>query len=155
MGKIGDEIRDFVARSYNDEYMDPKELLALADRIDAEMVALPKGADWKPILPDQTVYDLNGNEYEVENVTLYDDGGWLALATLEGATNSSVIIPTSLTHTQPAPDSLERIADELDEWRKDAVEDSRIRASDEGALHGFAERIKKLANERDDKQGDE
>ena len=37
MGKIGDEIRDFVARSYNDEYMDPKELLALADRIDAEM----------------------------------------------------------------------------------------------------------------------
>ena len=98
MGKIGDEIRDFVARSYNDEYMDPKELLALADRIDAEMVALPKGADWKLILPDQTVYDLNGNEYEVENVT-YDDGGWLVLATPEGATNSSVIIPTSLTHT--------------------------------------------------------
>ena len=49
----------------------------------------------------------------------------------------------------------ERIADELDEWRKDAAEDSRIRASDEDALHDFAERIKKLANERDDKQGDE
>lgn len=36
MAKIGDEIRDFVKRSYEDEYMDPKELLALADLIEPE-----------------------------------------------------------------------------------------------------------------------
>lgn len=49
MAKISDEIRMFVKRSYADEYMDPRELLAIADRIDAEMVELPKDADGEPI----------------------------------------------------------------------------------------------------------
>ena len=49
MAKIGDEIRDFVKRSYEDEYMDPKELLAIADRVDRETVELPKDADYVPI----------------------------------------------------------------------------------------------------------
>lgn len=45
MAKISDEIREFVRRSYADEYMDPRELLAIADRADREMVELPKDAD--------------------------------------------------------------------------------------------------------------
>ena len=58
MTKISDEIRSFVKRSYADEYMDPRELLAIADRIDREMVELPKDADYVPIHVGDTVWDM-------------------------------------------------------------------------------------------------
>lgn len=79
MAKIGDEIRQFVQRSYEDEYMDPKELLALADRIDAEMVELPKDADGEYIhIGDVMEWCDSGETLTVEgigsDVLFYIDG---------------------------------------------------------------------------------
>lgn len=42
-GKISDEIRELVKRSEADGYVDTKVLLALANRIDAEMFELSCG----------------------------------------------------------------------------------------------------------------
>ena len=73
MAKIGDEIRDFVKRSYEDEYMDPKELLALADRIDRELVELPKDADGEYIhIGDVMEWD-NGT-FTVHELKVTEDG---------------------------------------------------------------------------------
>jgi len=79
MAKIGDEIRQFVQRSYEDEYMDPKELLALADHIDAEMVELPKDADGEYIhIGDVMEWCDSGETLTVEgigsDVLFYIDG---------------------------------------------------------------------------------
>ena len=79
MAKIGDEIRDFVKRSYKDEYMDPKELLAIADRIDAVMVELPKDADGEYIhIGDVMEWCDSGETLTVEgigsDVLFYIDG---------------------------------------------------------------------------------
>lgn len=79
MAKIGDEIRDFVKRSYADEYMVPMELLAIADRIDAEMVELPKDADGEYIhIGDVMEWCDSGETLTVEgigsDVLFYIDG---------------------------------------------------------------------------------
>lgn len=150
MDKISDEIRNFVERSYKDEYMDPKELLALADRIDAEMVKLPRDKDWKPIHCGDTVFLDDGREAEVKAIQFYDDGSATITCKMVDDFSFTRHTSSSLTHTRP--DSLERLADELDEWFKDAAENRRIRPSDADALLDFSERIKKLAN---DKQDDE
>ena len=60
--KISDEIRNWCdpSKNYtiNGDYRDM--LRAIADRIDAEMVELPRGKDGKPIHIGDTVYDLKG-----------------------------------------------------------------------------------------------
>ena len=147
MSKASDEIRMFVKRSYADEHMDPKELLALADRVDAEMVELPKGVDEKPIKPRQTVYDLSGSGCKVDNLILYFDGSWLARITPEGSSKSCEIIPESLTHT--SPDSFESIADEMDKFVDDTPGIDTFYASTASRLRDFADRIRKLAKEQD------
>lgn len=79
MAKISDEIREFVRRSYADEYMDPKELLALADRADRELVELPKDADGEYIhIGDVMEWCDSGETLTVEgigsDVLFYIDG---------------------------------------------------------------------------------
>ena len=145
MAKIGDEIRDFVKRSYEDEYMDPKELLALADRIDSELIELPKDRDGKPIHIGDTVYahgfpDGNGGATcEVCSIE-FNEG---RESSIEITTSGIVTYrtPSSLTHE--LPDSFERIADELDEMvdAADNADDTCERLAD------LADRIRKLAKE--------
>lgn len=143
MSKISDEIREFVHRSYADEHMDPKELLALADRIDAELVELPKDRDGKPIHIGDTVYahgfpDGNGGATcEVCSIE-FNEG---RESSIEITTSGIVTYrtPSSLTHE--LPDSWESIADELEAWCEDADVDGD--ACDKP--RDLAERIRKLA----------
>lgn len=68
MSGIGDEIRGFVRRSYEDEHMDPRELLALADRVDRETMPRPRAADGEPVVVGETLYDGDGNEWAVSDL---------------------------------------------------------------------------------------
>lgn len=118
----------------------------LADRIDAEMVEWPLGADKKPIKPSQTVYKaINGDdgEYVVHSLRC-SVPGWVALIKRVGADSSCIVRPDVLTHERP--DSFERIADELEEWS----EDNRVNGDSEvfDRAAEFSERIRRLAKER-------
>lgn len=148
MGKISDEIREFVRRSYADEYMDPKELLAIADRIDRELVELPKDRDGKPIHIGDTVYahgfpDGNGGATcEVCSIELNE--GRESRIELEDFGVVTYRTPSSLTHE--LPDSFERIADDLEAWcdRVDVDGDACEKPRD------IVERIRKLAAKGDE-----
>lgn len=127
--KISDEIRKVA-----DEY-DVLPLYKLADRIDAEMVELPKDADGVPIHVEDTVWDcISGIQMAVRRLRLTDR--W-AISTDTG------LMPKSSAVTHVRPDSFERIADELEEWR----EDNRVNGDDEVFDRAgiFADRIRKLA----------
>ena len=108
MTKISDEIRSFVKRSYEDEYMDPKELLALADRIDRETVELPKDADGEYIhIGDVMEWCDSGETLTVEGI------GSDVLFYIDGENAEWTAARNKRHHV---PDTWERIAEELDEW---------------------------------------
>ncbi len=118
---------------------------ALADRIDAEMAELPRGADKKPIKPSQTVYKaINGDdgEYVVHSLRC-SVPGWVALIKRVGTDSSCIVRPDVLTHERP--DSWERIADELDAWC-DRVDVDRDAC---GEPRELARRIRRLAERED------
>lgn len=121
-------------------------LVKLADRIDAEMVEWPLGADKKPIKPSQTVYKaINGDdgEYVVHSLRC-SVPGWVALIKRVGTDSSCIVRPDVLTHERP--DSWECIADELDEWRFEHMHD--LEADDFNDMSLFSDRIRRLAKER-------
>ena len=141
MAKISGKIYDWCAFKI-DTFIDNDdcdELRALADRIDAEMVELPRDRDGVPIHVGDTVYDENGMAYEVVSFSF---GRWPGGVTVHAVDDSSKwrdLMPGRLAHT--APDSLERIADELDKWcdRVDVDGDACEKP------RALAERIRKLA----------
>ena len=145
MQSISDEIRHFVERSYKDEHMDPRELLALADRIDAEMVELPLDRDGGPIHGGDTVYREDGGKVEVERIILARDKTTIDFWTCGKNRFFSSSTPMRLIHTRP--DSLESIAAELDEMVETADEDTSVYDTCE-KLSDFADRIRKLAKEQ-------
>ena len=67
--KISDAIRKWcdLAEAYS---FPCDELRELADRIDNEMVELPKDRDGVPIRVGDTVCLLNGNTYSVEEISI-------------------------------------------------------------------------------------
>lgn len=136
MSKISKELRKVA-----DEW-DVTPLYKLADRIDVEMVELPKDKDGKPIHVGDTVFDRNGNKQVALIIELYGEEGpgWEV-----NTGYSASLSPSVLTHERP--DSLERIADELDEM-VDAAQ-----SADDGCekLADLADRIRRLA-EREDKR---
>lgn len=131
MSDISDKLRDWAAAQCNS-----LALYALADRIDAEMVELPKDKDGKPIRVGETVYGKDGKAWCVRGVTIgemsealrytisvtSDTGGWRHIR------------HEWFTHERP--DSLERIADEIEESDVDGCTD-------------WANRIRKLAKEHE------
>lgn len=144
MSEIGDELRKVADERLigvaNTRVSD------LDDRIDAEMVELPKDRDGRPIRVGDTVYDDNDREYKIDYVSLYRDN--VCMVHGIGARLACELVPRKLAHERP--DSLERIADELDELCDDAAAERRIRVSDQDALHKFAERIRMLAEREED-----
>lgn len=111
------------------------ELCELADRIDREMVELPKDADGVPIHAWDTVYGWkSGSKMEVRSMSF--NGQWHL------TTNKGHISNTSLV-AHEMPDSLGRIADELDEQAGSLTKDGY--AWQEDAIHDLADRIRKLA----------
>lgn len=125
-----------------------EEVIAIADRIDREMVELPKGADKKTIKPNQTVYSKLGKKYNVLSVPLCRDGWTVRCEPEPGEfaefVPDSYFPPEDLTHE--CPDSLECIADELDEMvRGDHTVESF--AQDWERLHELCQRIRKQMKE--------
>lgn len=141
MKMISDEIREFVHRSYADEHMDPRELLDLADRVDAEMVELPRDRDGVPIHVGDVVYLDDGRKAEVTNIDLM--WGTSCIACFASGKDHDCF-PSGISHTRP--DSFERIANELEAWcdRVDVDGDACDKPRD------LADRIRKLAEKEDE-----
>ena len=114
-----------------------EDLVSIADRIDAEMVELPKGADGKPIHIGDTVYDLNGDRTMVHSLRLYSEEKptWLMVEDRWGVE----MLPGKLTHERP--DSWERIADDLDAW----CDRTDVDGNACGEPRELSERIRRLA----------
>ena len=109
----------------------------VADRIDAEMMELPRDRDGAPIHVGDTVYMGDGSEAEVTRIGIWmGDGG---IHTLVYGDDFS-LTPGYVTHTYP--DSFERIADELEEWSEDNRVNGDRDVFDRAAE--FANRIRKL-----------
>lgn len=140
--KISNEIREWC--KWCSEHSAARDSLCkLADRIDREMVELPRDKDGVSIHVGDTVYTTDGRvanvskiyimQHTVRVLCIFSDGWGTAFPSNE------------LTHTRP--DSFERIADELEEWS----EDNRINGDGEvfDRARQFSERIRKLAKKED------
>lgn len=126
--KISDEIR-----KVSDEY-DVLPLYELADRIDREMVELPKDADGEVIHVGDTLHD-RVNDLDLQVEALRFDGQW------EIRTELGYIMPSWFVPKHP--DSFERIADELETWCDGADVDGDTC----GTPRELADRIRRLAKE--------
>lgn len=141
MGKISDELREF-----NDTYYlarkPYKKLKALANRIDTEMVELPRDMDGETIHLGDKIYDLNWNEKTVLSLHLHEKAhtmdGTSPLWTVSFGFGPQMA-PRHLTHK--TKDSWERIAHDIETVFPIDGEDSK-RFSRE-----LADRIRKLAKE--------
>ena len=128
-------LRDWTRRARADGLMDLSELDAITDRIDAETVELPKDEDGVPIHVGDIVWGcISGTQMAVHELRLKDR--W-TISTDTG------FIPKASAVTHIRPDSLERIADELDAWV-----DRPASYKEHKEFHTFAERIRKLAKEQ-------
>lgn len=142
MSKISDELRDYGRRlvsnasPFNCTFGDIRAYQdELADRIDAEMVELPKDADGRPIHVGDTVYGCRSGMKMTISELRMTANGWSI------STSRGYLTDAELTHTRP--DSLESIADELEGLSVDSmVSDTNLLSS---CALDLAKRIRKLA----------
>lgn len=139
MSEISDEIREFVKRSCEDEHMDPRELLAIAERVDRETVELPKSADGEIWTGREACFWTVSEDEDWHKFCglHYSDGRWCV------EDNGFERYPAASVWYE-RPDSLECIANELEAWCDDADVDGD--ACDKP--RALAERIRKLAKEQ-------
>lgn len=140
--EISDELREWAARHTSVKLGTQlacgpvEQIIAIADRIDREMMERPLAADGKPVVDGETLYDSDGREYHVNKLS--------QLVNVSTDTYSGTRRPETLTHERP--DSLERISQELE----DMSENFRVTDKDSfSALLDFADRIRKLAAKED------
>lgn len=145
MGKISDEIRMFVKRSYADEHMDPKELLALAERIDSELVELPRDRDGVPIHVGETLYLPSGVKVDVTRIFIGQ--GEPNIECVEFLKTKFLFSRQAKDFTHTTPDSWESIADELEDWSEDNRVNGNREVFDRAA--DLADRIRRLAAKED------
>ena len=142
MSDISDELRELAdeAGIYSNART---KLCELADRIDREMLELPRDKDGVPIHVGDTVYMEDGIHTIVHSIDLMAD----ATNIVCWVRNRGYVPlnPSDVTHT--LPDSFERIADELKEWSKNP------RGLGGSKLYEWADRIRKLA-EKEASDGD-
>jgi hypothetical protein len=144
VGKISDELRKKAHElgGYVETLVTAKELDDIADRIDREMVELPRDRDGEIIRIGDTIYDEWGHARTVRG-TVLNDKGWVVIVSLcEDQKSRSItqwLHPTDFTHTRP--DSWERIADELEAWCDGADVDGDACEKP----RDLADRIRKLA----------
>ncbi|MDD6706731.1 MAG: hypothetical protein PUE29_10330 [Olsenella sp.] len=139
--KLSDEIRKWCDDAYSGRKIrTTKDLYAIADLIDREMVELPKDKDGEHIHVGDKVYLDDGRMACVTSIEINDvcevvdcwDGG-----------KHVAYHPSGISHTRH--DSWERIADDLDE-----IVDAADSADDTcEMLANFANRIRKLAAKED------
>lgn len=140
MSEISDELREYCKGLYKGgpNYM---TLMAIADRIDSEMVELPKDADGKPIHVGDTVYGCRSGMKMTISELRMTATGWSI------STSRGYLTDAELTHTRP--DSLESIADELEGLSVDSMtSDTNLLSS---CALDLAKRIRRLA-EREGKR---
>ncbi len=135
MSGISDELRGFTD-TYNLNALQIYELKHLADRIDIEMVELPQSADGK-IWTGREVCFWTGatqDDYHIFDSICLSHGKW-------SVEDTSYRMYAAESVWYERPDSLERIADELDEMvdASDSADDRCERLAD------LADRIRKLA----------
>ena len=141
MAKISDELRAAANMLFLSGSNGYNVLMDLADRIDAEMVELPKDADGVPIHVGDTVYLDDGRKAEVRRIQLSERENSICF---DVCGDFFSLWPEHLTHT--APDSFERIAEELEAWcdRVDVDGDACDVPRD------IVERIRRLAAKKDE-----
>ena len=130
--KISDELREWCDVHCDEEC--GEYLGLLADRIDREMVELPKDANGEVIHVWDTVYTPSGNMADVTSIRFH------VMCLFHGGA-STTFFPTDLTHSKP--DSWERIADDLEKWLDEPSADW----DDFKKARDLVDRIRKLAKE--------
>lgn len=143
--KASDELREWASHAMVNKHADVRELAAIADRIDREMLELPRDKDGVPIHVGDTVYTAGGSMGNVARICLMQNTVHVKC----GFSDGTIIefCPADITHTRP--DSLERIADELEEWSEyNRVNGSR-EVFDRASI--FADRIRRLAKKEDER----
>jgi len=140
--KISDELREWGYGFCGDTY---DVVTAIADRIDSEMVELPKDRDGVTIHVGDMMWDyMTGRKMTVTTLSTLSmrDSGWYVFTDKAGYVKAS-----HLTHAQP--DSWERIADELEGLSVDSmVSDTNLLSS---CALDLAKRIRKLAAKEEQK----
>ena len=128
--KISDEIRKWCDRVDvdGDACEKPRDL---ADRIDAEMVELPKDADGEPIHVGDTVYGCRSGMKMIISELRMTANGWSI------STSRGYLTDAEVTHTRP--DSWERIAYDIETVVP--IDDE----GDERFRRELADRIRRLA----------
>ena len=150
MTKEGSNLRGLARRWSKNKSIKPGVyncLMTIADRIDSEMVELPKDKDGEPIHVGETVYGEDGKEWHVLGIVIgenpiawKDHNVYVENNTADKRCNLS---PERLTHERP--DSWERIADELKRYANDSYSEDEIDGMTASTLVDFADRIRKLA----------
>lgn len=144
MNKVSDSLRAAGNMLFPVGTLGYRTIREISDRIDAEMVELPRDRDGVPIHAGDTVYMSNGRKVHVSRVNIARDHTSIDSGPCGNGPLFFAIEPTRFTHTRP--DSLERIADELDEQAGSLTADGYTWQED--AIHDFADRIRKLAKEQ-------
>lgn len=141
MAKISDDLREFADAEVLNA-IKISDLKHMAKRIDAEMVELPKDKDGEPIHVGDKVYLDDGRMACVTEIDINDG---CEVVDCWDVSKHVAYHPSGISHTRP--DSLERIADELEELS----ESNRINGSGEVFYRAgdLAARIRRLA----DKEG--
>ena len=116
-----------------------EDLVSISGRIGAQMVELPRDADGNPIHFGDTVFtnDDPGTSWGVRYIELRRDRG--PIIGIESSGVNTYRPPSCLTHERP--DSLERIADDLDAW----CDRTDVDGNACGEPRKLAERIRRLA----------
>ena len=139
--KISDAIREWCDETDVDLNA-CTELRVLADRIDLEMVELPKDVDGVPIHVGDTVWGCASGMMMIVDELHMTYKGWVVLD-IKGFTPQG----SGVAHKRY--DSLERIADELEEaedWcDQNGHYDTGIVSIGAQTLHKWSDRIRKLA----------
>lgn len=135
---ISDELREMADKFY----ATTEKLRYLAERIDSEMVELPKDKDGVPIHVGDFVYLDDGRRACVTEIDIKDE--YVLIACWDGS-RYVAYPPSDITHNRQY--SWERIADELDEMVDAAG------SADDGCekLADLAERIRRLAKKEDER----
>lgn len=144
--RISDGIRKWCDLSEADS-IPCDELRELADRIDREMVELPKDRGGEVIHVGDMVYRDDVGNLEVRGINLMRHAVTVECECPDGT--ACIVFPTGIIHIRT--DSLEQIADELEGAEKwcDQNGDYGTGISSIGSptLHEWADRIRKLAKE--------
>ena len=158
--KISDELRNWFSIDHCGSGLlvsnsECDRLLALADRIDSEMVEIPKDADGREVpLDTKELYDANGKRVPITSFTFScgTNGCWSDWKAFspDASSDGGMFYVDGMYLTMP--DSLERIADELDEQAGSLTKDGYTWQED--AIHDFADRIRKLAAKEDEHEQD-